>query len=278
MFWQPQRDDAVALRLEDLASTLDAGLQPPAEASSLELDPGEQMVLTAAQTSGTVPAAARSLAASRRLRADMGRELRDRLRYPMVLLAVTGLLAMFSGMWLAIGVAVGAIWAAYIGRAWLKASVRRPDFSGRWLPGAEALLRDAAEVRYLQALAGLYAAGVPILDAHRQATGTVAVGFVHASLKGAEEHLSTTGAPLIESLAQHGALCGESIEILQNAELAGQLEDALHRALARRRTTLTRRTGAIIRWTGNIAYAAAALIVALFVVRFYSGLYGAIGG
>lgn len=299
MFWLPSRDETMALRLEDLASTLDAGLDVRAVTErtatafegglvdalvgdGLALDPAERSVLEAAEVSGTLPTALRGRAEERRQRARLARDLWSRLRYPMVLVLMSCFVSALAGA--ALGHGLTALYLALslpavlaIAIVWLKTMIPRPGFQGGWLPGLRPLLRDAGEIPYLESLAGLYGAGIPILEAHREALRTVPVGFVRARLFEAEQSLATGAVQLTEGLARSRALGDETLRILTAAEQAGQLEDALHRALARRRQTFAARAGAAIRWTGILIYVAVVGVVATLVISFYGNLYGALG-
>lgn len=306
MFRLPHRDDALALRLEDLASSLDAGLNAdavldswPTGASSgareaaaglqgdlvdamvrrgLQLDATERSVLAAAETSGNLPAALRGRAAARRQRAALIRELWSRLRYPCLLAIMASVVAVLAGPIVGTGlstVAALALPTALIGGWWLgRILVRRADFTGAGVPGLRPILQDAAEMPYLEAMAGLYGAGVPILEAHTQALRTVAVASVRARLFRAQQILERDATPLTEALTHTQALATETLQILTPAEQAGQLEDALRRALERRRHTFAVRAGAWVRWIGAAVYGAVVVLVAWVVIEFYSGLYG----
>ena len=110
MLPRPSADEAVALRLQDIASALDAGLSAeqvltgpstvtwggPARwedglvagllAKGAPLAPHERATLEAAERAGKLPDALRGRATARHERAMLARELIARLRYPVFLL------------------------------------------------------------------------------------------------------------------------------------------------------------------------------------------------
>lgn len=285
-------DAKLALRLEELASQLDAGL-PPGEilpgvgldsglVAALRppewpLDPTERSVLEAAEQAGRLPDALRERAAARRQRAELRRELISGLRYPILVLlvmvpvgAVAGMVA--GGAWAAIaglGIPVALVMAGIA----LRRAVRSPTFHGGGIPGLRSILHDAAEIPYLEALGGLYRAGVGLLPAHSQALRAVPVASVRARLFLAAQLLEGGDIALGEALARTSAVQPETLQILQPAERAGALEEALGRALDRRRHTLASRTSSAIRLFSGTLYAVVVVLVALLALDFYGSLY-----
>lgn len=296
---RPDRDEKLALRLEDLAGALDAGLPPdrllstpetsgdsPAAAglvpgllgAGLPLEPAERLALEAAERAGRLSSALRSVAASRRLRAQLWRDLRARLRYPLGLVLVGTVvfgLAAAAGLaspWAAVvlaGIVIGLPWAA---AAWWRRACRRPVLPPARLPGLGGLLRDYAEVPYLEALQALYGAGVPLAQAHAQALRACPVAAVRARLFTAETMVGE-GRPLTEALAAAGALDPETLAVLGPAERIGDLEAALGRALTRRRDTLRRRAERLVRVAGGAVLAVVYGLLAWQILAFWLGYY-----
>lgn len=283
--------EAAALQFDDLASALEAGLPIAAlggDAAAGErvvhgilrqrrvrLTPTEDPVLVHAWRAGTAAAALRNRAEQRRQRAEFLRTLWSGLRYPLLLLGMVLLLATISTATMGSGFlfAVLAVIGALGGGAWLvfRGVQRGAEWVDR-LPWIGSTLRDAGELPYLETLHALYGAGVPLLAAHEAALASVAVVSVRARLTGADRVLRE-GRPLAEALLATGALHPETRQLLASAEPAGQLEDALRRALQRRRDVVARNTAAAARRLGMLLYAGAALTVVAFVVKFYSGYY-----
>ena len=85
------------------------------------------------------------------------------------------------------------------------------------------------------------------------------------------------GRSLTESLAQALALQPETRSLLATGEQAGQLEDALRRALARRRDVVSRSIAAVARRAGILAYAIAALAVAAIFLTFWTSYFARLG-
>jgi type II secretory pathway component PulF len=96
---------------------------------------------------------------------------------------------------------------------------------------------------------------------------------LRARLEIAQSHLAS-GESLRESLQQAAALDPETRALLSIGEQAGQLEDALARALQRRQAVATQTLGLAARRAGQIAYSAAVIGVVVIVFRFYSTYLG----
>jgi type II secretory pathway component PulF len=283
--------EAAALQFDDLASALEAGLPIAAlggdaaagdrvvhgilRQRQVRLTPTEDTVLVHAWRAGTAAAALRSRAEQRRQRAEFLRTLWSGLRYPLLLLGMVLLLATISTGTMGNGFlfAVLAVLAALGAGGWLvfRGVQRGADWVDR-LPWIGPTLRDAGELPYLETLHALYGAGVPLLAAHEAALASVAVVSVRVRLTGADRVLRE-GRPLAEALLATGALHPETRQLLASAEPAGQLEDALRRALQRRRDVVARSTAAAARRLGMLLYGGAALAVLLFVVNFYSSYF-----
>ncbi|MBI84207.1 MAG: hypothetical protein CMJ81_13480 [Planctomycetaceae bacterium] len=261
----PGRDESLALRLEDTASALDAGVTAEAILrktpgtpcldrglvaglieQGLALSTTEQITLELAESSGSLPVAMRRLAERRHLRAQLVGDLLKSLRYPLFLLvfaafvfSFTAALAGTSPLFI-IGVIIGGVATLLLVLLAVRALIRRPDAKGSRLPGVRGLIEDVGELPYLEALHGLYAAGMELQKAHPKALRVVPVGFIRARLFAADRSLQD-GKPLTEALASTQALGTETLSILAPAEQAGDLEAALQRAINRRQHTLGRR-------------------------------------
>ncbi len=294
MFWTIAADERAALQFEDLASALDAGLplatlggDPAAgdqvvhgilQRRRVRLDATESAVLQAAWRAGRAVAALRSRAQQRRDRAQFRRELLTGLRYPLAVLAmlqVTSILTIaVVGPWFAIGVALGIAAAALA--AWRVANGLRAG-DERWLrlPVVGPIARDLGELPYLETLAALYGAGIPLATAHRTAVATVPFAGVRARLQIADAAVQS-GRKLAEGLHEALALHQETRALLATGEQAGQLEDALARALVRRRSVAVRAAGSAARLFGAIVYGATMVTIAWIVVSFWTNFYGAV--
>lgn len=284
-------DERAEMHFADLASALDAGLpiaalggDPQAGDRALHAalrrrgvqpTPTEDVVLAHAWRAGKATAALRACAAGRRRRADFARSLWTGLRYPLLLavllLAAAIVAARFVGpnARIVVGASLAATAAA---AALLYRGVRAGAPWVRRLPGTAALLDGLAELPYLETLHGLYGAGVPLLQAHAAAADVVPAGELSARARIADGILRQ-GRPLQEALAAAAALHPETRMLLATGEQSGQLEDALARALARRRDAVGRGLSTLARRVGQIAYVAAMLGVAALVVQFYSGYF-----
>lgn len=283
--------EAAALQFDDLASALEAGLPIAAlggDAAAgdrvvhgilrqrhVRLTPTEDTVLVHAWRAGTAAAALRTRAEQRRQRAEFVRTVWSGLRYPLLLLGMVLLLATISTATMGPRFlqVVLAVVTALAGGVWLvRRGVRNGDAWVDRLPWLGAMVRDAGELPYLETLHALYGAGVPLVAAHEAAVASVAVVSLRVRLAVADRVLRE-GRPLAEALLTAGALHPETRQLLTTAEPAGQLEDALRRALQRRRDVVARTTATSARRLGVVMYAAAAAAVAIFLVNFYSGYF-----
>jgi type II secretory pathway component PulF len=126
---------------------------------------------------------------------------------------------------------------------------------------------------YLETLHALYGAGVPMKTAHTTAVGTVRLGAVASRLRLADA-IVQSGRPLREALAETAALHVETRTLLHTGEQTGQLEDALRRALDRRRDVTGRNLAAVSRRVGQVAYGIAVVLCVVVIFRFYSNYLG----
>ncbi|MBL8754784.1 MAG: type II secretion system F family protein, partial [Planctomycetes bacterium] len=257
----------------------DRALHAALQRRGIRLSPLEDTVLAASWKAGTAAASLRARAVERRRRAEFQRTVWAGLRYPlllagMILLASVATMAIVGKTML---VVVLTAYAAIAGSTFL---LRRAARTGApWvtrLPVLGKLLLGLGELPYLESLHGLYGAGVPILQANTTAVRTVHTAAVRERLLAADRVLQG-GRRLGEALHQTGALHEETRSLLATGEQAGQLEDALRRALERRRQVVATEVQAAARLLGNIAYAVAAGAVVVIVFQFYSSLYGNLG-
>lgn len=284
--------EAAALQFEDVASALEAGLplqtlggDPTAGERVLhhllarrrvELSATEATVFEHAWRAGTAVQALRARAVERRQRAEFVRTLWAGLRYPLLLLTmVTALSFLLASSWGPRLVASLVLTAVVAAGFLVRNSLRGGAPWVAELPGLGPTLREAGELPFLETLHALYGAGVPLQQAHTAALSTVAIPAVRDRLVVADRILQE-GRPLHEALHTAVALHAESRQLLATGERAGQLEDALQRALARRRDVVSRRVLQQGRWIGHLIYALAALAVAWFVLDFWSNHYRAL--
>jgi len=293
----PQRaDEQAALVFSDLASALDAGLPLSAVGGAdaggddvlvqlclgrgIRLRPTERLALVAGWKSGSGAAALRGRAAARRRRAAFLRAAIGAVTYPAVLFLLL-LVASFATMAI-VGPAVAIVLAvlyAGVGAALVLMSRKlgRGDASLASYPVVGGVVREMQELPYLEGLHALYSAGVPIVDAHRAATATVKMQGLRAQL-GLAQKMLDQGKPLHDALQATASLSQETRTLLATGERAGELEDALDRALARRAEMAERRLQTAARALGAIAYGVAVVGVAAIVILFYTNYYAPILG
>ncbi|MEC8253514.1 MAG: type II secretion system F family protein, partial [Planctomycetota bacterium] len=135
------------------------------------------------------------------------------------------------------------------------------------------VLLQLRELPYLEALHALYGAGVPIVEAHRTALATVRLQDLRKQLSVAQEMLEQ-GRTLQEALETSASLSLETRTLLATGEQAGELEDALQRALVRRTEMAEQQLQRAARVAGTVAYVSAAIGVVVIAVRFYTSYYG----
>ena len=81
-------------------------------------------------------------------------------------------------------------------------------------------------------------------------------------------------AALQEALETSASLSLETRTLLATGEQAGELEDALQRALVRRTEMAEQQLQRAARVAGTVAYVSAAIGVVVIAVRFYTSYYG----
>ncbi|MEZ6038771.1 MAG: type II secretion system F family protein [Planctomycetota bacterium] len=288
----PRADERAAVVFEDLASAIDAGLPLAtlgAEASAgdtvlsdlatrrgIRLGDTERRALDAGWRSGRGAAALRARAEQRQRRAEFRRKVLEGLRYPLllfVMLLLASLTTMaFVGPWIAVTLSCLYVTAG-LATWWFFARLRRGDGRLERLPIIGGLLADVREVPYLETLHALYSAGVPIVEAHRSAVASVQMQDLRQRLQIAQSMLEK-GEPLRECLSHSASLDLETRTLLATGEQAGQLEDALQRALRRRQDVAARKLANAARRLGQVAYALAVIGVVVIVFRFYGAYFG----
>lgn len=288
----PRRDEQAALTLDDVASQLDAGLAPdqiggnPADGDRMlaelmvrrhvVLDAVDDAVLVAAWQAGRGPDAVRRLADQRRRRAEFARSILRSLRYPAALVVVASTVAFVTGRavgatWLPIAVGILLVVGTALGVMTLQGLRHGGE---RWLrlPLLGAWAQDVAELPYLEILHGLYASGVSLQKAHPQAVAACPVAAVRERLRRADATLQQ-GRPLAEALGAADPVDRETLQLLGNGERTGNLEEALLRALGRRRDVAQRRTTTLARLVGNLAYAFGVTVAVVTIWSFYSSYF-----
>jgi type II secretory pathway component PulF len=277
-------DERAALRFDDLASSLDAGLTVQAlggeaaagervvhgllQRAGVKLSKTEDAVLIAAWRAGRIGPALRSRAEERRQRAQFARRIWAGLAYPLLLLVFV----MFGSVLMSavfgtrlLGIAVAALFVGVaVAIVLVTRGLRRGGEAWTRLPVIGRLAQDLGELPYLETLQSLYGAGVPLVQAHSTAVSTVPVASVQRRLQVAQRILAE-GRPLAEALHQALALHAETRSLLASGERAGQLEDALLKALVRRREVSSRDITSAARWTGAIAYGTGILFAVIFI-------------
>lgn len=287
---RPLTDRKTAEHLEDLASRLDAGLGPTAGRPGepivdglrrdLTLADWEWAALQAGQSAGSLPRVMRRLATARLERGALKRQVIGALAYPAFVLCLCTFVALVAmrvahppraWMWLSVSLLAAVLLAI----AWLVRRLRDPLWDGDRLPWIGRLSRGAGEIPYLVALHALYGAGVGLRTAHPQAAPAAAVPWIRARLFAATRALEA-GEGLADALSRQTALTSESLALVRDGEATGQLEDALSRAITRRREEYSVGTRRSARVAGILAYVYAAGSVLWIAAEFYGGLYGRI--
>ncbi len=285
-------DEKAALHFDDLASALDAGLSldslggRPAHGElvvhdllrqrGVKLSDSESAVLVAAWRGGRIAPALRNRAEDRRRRAQFARRVWEGLRYPVFLLVFmfcASLVVMaVRGTYLLPILVVMLFVVVGLGSRWLFARFRRGDDAWLRVPWFGRLAMDLGELPYLETLHALYGAGMPLVQAHAAAVAAVPVAGVQRRLRIADRILAG-GRSLTDSLQESLSLHTETRTLLATGEKSGQLEEALHKALGRRRDVASRGVADTARWLGILAYATAVLFAAIYIVTIYSNIY-----
>lgn len=286
-------DERAAMQFDELASLLDAGLPTSqlgarggdGERTAIELlrrrdvrlSPSDEVVLAAAWRSGRVGPALRARAEQRRQRAAQRRNLLLHLLYPAALLGVAMLASLATapvighyGFPIGLTVVLALLVAVALV---LRRGLRRGDERCNRLPVVGRLVTDLAEIPYLETLQSLYGAGVPIVEAHANALAAVPNPALQRRLAVAGRVLGS-GRTLTEALAEAVALHPDTRSLLAAGERAGTLEDALTRALQRRREVSQRGVALLLRSIAVGIYALAAAIAVALILSFWFSLYG----
>jgi len=295
MFAPGAKHHKAALALDDLASALDAGLPIESLGGNVDLEDhvlldlawqrgitltaSEKIVLEAAWKSGNAGKALRGRAADRRRQAEFYEEIWAGLRYPVILLCMLPVVAVATyavigpDFAIALAIAYGILAIVYLIMA---RKLGRGDANLERFPIIGSLLEDVRELPYLESLHAQYGAGVPIVEAHGAAIRSVKMRALRERLGQTQQYLSE-GIELREALHRSGALCQETRSLLATGEQAGQLEDALERALTRRREVAGRKMATAARRIGQIAYALAVVAIVYVVFKFYSSYFAMMG-
>lgn len=295
MFQPGGKHHKAALALDDMASALDAGLPLTAIGGNpdlgdhvlldlawqrgITLTPSEKIVLEAAWKGGKASQALRGRAIDRRRKAEFQEQIWSGLKYPLFLLGLMPVAAIATyaviGPGFAITVAcVYVLLGAVV--LFFARKIGRGDANLERYPIIGGLLEDIRELPYLESLHALYGAGVPILEAHGTAIRSVHMRALRERLGMTQQHL-TEGMELREALHRTSALCPETRSLLSTGEQGGQLEDALERALVRRREVAGRKLSSAARLTGQIAYALIVIGVVVLVFQFYGAYFSMMG-
>ncbi len=287
-------DERAGDRMLDIASAIDAGL--PAGSFGGEPGDGDDMVaralgrggiqlavaetvaLRAAWKVGRAPASLRQLSARRHQRASFIRQLRSQLLYPLTLAVVAFLVSLIAARlgsprlpWI-IGGTIVAV--ALLGFFVIRAA-RAGHQRVLALPVLGPLVADLGELSYLETLHACYASGVPLLTANQQAVAACPVLAIRQHLFLADQ-LAQQGRGIAESLTQLRAVHAETLTVLAVGEKTGTLEDALQRAIGRRRDVAQRRATALAKGVGVAIYVLGVAVAAATILSFWSGYAAAL--
>ena len=292
----PQRaDEQAAMVFSDVASALDAGLPLRSlgaddvhgddvltrlcQRRGGQLRPTERLALAAGWRSGRGAAALRGRATARLRRAAFLRAAIGAVTYPATLFALLFVASLATmavigpGLAIVISVAYATLGAGLI---LLARKLGRGDSSLERYPVVGGVVREMQEIPYLEALHALYGAGMTIVDAHRAAFPTVKMQGLRQQLSIAQNMLEQ-GHALREALEATASLSQETRALLATGEQAGELEEALQRALQRRAEMADRRLNTAARALGALAYGMAVIgvltIVALFYTQYYAPIF-----
>lgn len=300
MFTLPHQHERIAQGFEDLAMNLDAGLDlhsslgipPSSDGRSMvesiagagpALEQLDRRVLEAAERAGDLPRALRNRAAFHHFQAEALMLCGKKLAYPalvlclaaatLILISVLGYVPS-AGRVLAIAIVILAL-IGFAVRHYLQGTGNRPEWDGRRVPGLHGFLWDHGLLPYLDALHALYRSGVPIHEAHQEATKVSPVAWVRMRLARASHDLSA-GLTLSDALAKQAALTRDSQALLAKGERSGSLEECLHRAAEIHRLALRRRISRATTLLGSVLYLAAVLAVVFVAASFYSSYFASL--
>ncbi len=303
MLRSPSQDERESYLLTDIASAANAGLTveqilngpstadlpgstrnaetltESLSAKGLQLAPHEILMLETAEKAGNISKVLLILANQRSKRATQTRETRRRLAYPIFLLCFASLVGVLSSLALGQGLTPLAIIITILlgtvaaGILMVRQTIENPNRGP--LPAIRTLILALGELPYLQSMHGLYGAGVSIHQAHELALATSPIRSVRQQLIEAQDAMRD-GSTLSQALHQCSALHAETRQMIASAEVAGELEQALARAVERRQTAIDLRTQSLL--TASVVavqvlvYGFTAYVVLSFWLNYYSGL------
>ena len=297
----PSTDLKVADRFEDLASALSAGLPIDMALSALgsskaptwhgaaivdkiagvvQLDPTEVLILAAAERSGRLDVALKERAGARRMRGDLVSQTIRSLAYPVLLASLAAFTGVFVGV-LAGGSplhflgTLGLLGALAVGACvWLVKGLRTGRVDPARVPVIGSWLASVAELPILHALHGMYSAGLRLDEVLPEIAEMGRFGATKQRLR-ATAGIIASGRTLTEAISETGALDPETRILVANGERAGQLEEALARAITRRSHVLSLATRRLSRLFATAATLLAGGLAVFVILRFYLGILGA---
>ncbi len=296
----PHHHERNAERMDDIASSLDAGLDANTAIGSdrsqldrgfvaaldqteLDLDDLDRRILGAAEKAGDLPSALRERAESQRFTGQLKRSVMSSLAYPLFLIVFASMIFLLLssigqvgsgwtilGFWAPLLIFAGTLYYAF------KQARTADNFNARRLPVIGKIINDLGELPYLSAMHSLYRAGIPILDAHDLALKTSPIAYTRANL-GVAAHALQKGEDYASAVETAAILDADTLQLVKNGERSGSLEESLKRAMTRRREVLQRRILRAAKTTGFVVYAFAMLVAIYVIFSFYGNLYSGLG-
>ncbi|MBK1649609.1 type II secretion system F family protein [Rhabdochromatium marinum] len=233
------------------------------------IDALDARVLEAATESGRLESAYQALAKRHAAADRWGRQVRSKLLLPgfilVVALFVQPLPALFTGDLDLLGylrASLGVL-ALMAGGFWsLLVLIRRLRGTalgiavGSWLlrlPGLDRVLIRRQRTLYLEALAMLFAAGVPLLSALEQAARTLPPGPVRTAYRHLHQQVEA-GATLEQAFAVCGYISKYSTLLVRAAEVSGTLEETFERLARGERESLETLEDELASWLPRLVY------------------------
>jgi type II secretory pathway component PulF len=251
-------------------------------------DPLQVMTVKAAEDSGTLVEACKSLSRYYRHRHQENRRLRAALIYPVILLHGVVMLPPLKYLFLDNlersywSIVLPVLLTAYIliGGTYFYwktfcRSGRVREFADAFflkLPIFGKLAVSLALARVFRALSGLHNAGVPPVMAARQAIQTAGNTAVAWRLEGAMPILEN-GGTFTNFFSFAGLLPSMQLGVVAVAEETGTLSESLDRLVKQMEEANSERLTRSVKAFAYIAYLIAAVIVAYTVISFYSNYF-----
>jgi type II secretory pathway component PulF len=247
-------------------------------------------LIRAGEQSGRLDHCFRLLSDYYQERARLARQVMSELAYPALIIHVAilvfppGLLAklfwegeVWPFVWSKISVLIplyiGVLFLVYLGQGrhgllWRSAIERLL----RAVPILGSARQSLALARLSVALEGLLSAGVSIIEAWELAAAASGSPALQRTVFG-WKHQVAGGKTPAEAVRESGSFPDLFTHLYSTGEMSGQLDETLRRLYVHYQEEATRKLHALAQWMPRIIYMAVMLVIAYYVITFWTGYY-----